>query len=83
MIANTTTEMAHDKEIQSSLIASNQHMKSIILDYLADGRLSERADVIADSILIYTTGVAVLSKYIKDPKRFEASLDQFIQSIEN
>ena len=83
LIVNTTTEMAHDKEIQSSLIENNQRMKSIILDYLANGRLSERADVIGDSILIYTSGVAVLSKYIKDPERFKASLDQFMQSIES
>lgn len=82
LIVNTTTEMAYDKGIESSLIENNQTMKSIIVDYLTDGPLSDRADVIADSMLIYTSGVAVLSKFIKDRKRFEASLDQFIQSIE-
>ncbi len=82
LIVNTSTEMAHDKGIESFLIENNQSMKSIIVDYLANGPLSDRAEVIADSILIYTTGVSVLSKFIKDRKRFKASLDQFIQSIE-
>lgn len=83
LIVNTSTEMAHDKGIESFLLENNQSMKSIIVDYLAGGRLSDRADVIADSILIYTTGVSVLSKFIKDRNRFKASLDQFIQSIES
>jgi len=74
--------MAHDKGIKSFLLENNQSMKSIIVDYLANGPLSDRAEVIADSILIYTTGVSVLSKFIKDRKRFKASLDQFMQSIE-
>ncbi len=82
LIVNTSAEMAHDKGIESFLLDYNQSMKSIIVDYLANGRLADRAEVIADSILIYTTGVSVLSKYIKDRKRFKASLDQFMQSIE-
>ena len=82
LIVNTSTELAHDKGIESFLLENNQRMKSIIIDYLANGRLSDRAGVIADSILIYTTGVAVLSKFIKVRNRFKASLDQFIQSIE-
>ncbi len=82
LIVNTSTEMAHDKGIENFLLENNQNMKSIIVDYLANGRLSDRADVIADSILIYASGVAVLSKFIKDRKRFKASLDQFMQSIE-
>jgi len=83
LIVNTSTEMAHDKGIINFLLEYNQSMKSIIVDYLANGRLAYQAETIADSILVYTTGVSVLSKYIKDRKRFETSLDQFMKSIDN
>lgn len=82
LIVNTSTEMAHDKGIESSLLENNKNMKSAILEYLSKGRLADRASVIADSMLIYSSGVAVLSKYINDRERFKASLDQFMQSIE-
>ena len=82
LIVNTSTELAHDKGIESLLLENNQNMKSIIVDYLSNGPLSDRSEVIADSMLIYSSGVAVLSKLIKDRSRFNASLDQFMQSIE-
>lgn len=82
LIVNTSTEMAHDKGIESSLLDNNNNMKSAIVDYLAESRLADRAEVIADSVIIYSSGVAVLSKYIKDRERFTASLDQFMQSLE-
>ncbi len=82
LIVNTSTELAHDKEIENLLREHNQNMKSILVDYLKNGNLDKPAKAIADSILIYTTGVAVLSKYTLDYNRFEISLDQFMESIE-
>lgn len=82
LIVNTTAEMAHDKGIKSFLLENNQSMRSIIVDYLRNGPLSERAEIIADSILIYTAGVSVLTKFMNDRKRFKASLDQFMKSID-
>lgn len=82
IITNTSTEMAHDKGIENFLQEDNQKMKAVIIDYLADSSLADRAEVIADSMLIYRSGVSVMSKFIKDRERFKASLDQFMQSIE-
>lgn len=82
LIVNTSTELAHDKEIEKSLLLHNENMKSIIVDYLKKGRFAKQANEIADSILIYTAGVAVLSKYTLSNRRFKASLNQLIKSIE-
>ncbi len=83
LIANTSAEMASDEEIERFLLEYNQSMKSAIVNYLIEGPLADQAEEIADSLLIYTTGVSIMSKYIKDPKRFNASHDQFIKSLMN
>ena len=81
LIANTTAEMANDKEISGFLMENNEILKSKIVDYLADGPLSEQADAIADAILIYTTGVSLISKFLKDPERLKASNELFLKSL--
>ena len=81
LIANTTAEMAHDKEILNFLIENNEILKSKIADYLSSSYLSDQAEAIADAILIYTTGVSIISKFIKDPERLRASNEVFLKSL--
>ena len=83
LIANTTAEMSHDEEIKDFLLENNQILKSKIVDYLSGTYLSEQAEAIADAILIYTTGVTIISKFMKDSSRFKASNELFLKSIQN
>lgn len=83
LLANTGAELAHDKEISSFLLENNQILKSKIVDYLSDTFLSNRAEAIGDAILIYTTGVTIISKFMKDPARFKASNELFLKSLDN
>ena len=83
LIANSSAELAHDKEISSFLMENNQILKSKIVDYLSGTSLSEQAEAIGDAILIYTTGVTIISKFLKDPERFKASNELFLKSLEN
>ncbi len=82
LIANSTSELAHDKEIQAFLTEHNEKMKAKFVQFLSDSHLSEKAEAIADLLLIHVTGISVMSKFIKDPKRFEASNERFIKSLE-
>ncbi len=83
LIANTSAELAHDKEISRFLLENNQILKSKIVDYLSDTFLSDQAEAIGDAILIYTTGVTIISKFMKDVERFKASNELFLKSLEN
>ncbi len=83
LIANTSAEMAHDNKIASFLMENNQILKSVIVEYLSDSSLSEQSEEIADAILIYTTGVSIISKFMKDPERLKASNEQFLKSLQN
>ena len=80
-IANSTAEMSHDVEIQKFLTEHNEIVKAKFVDFLAGSHLAEHADAIADTLLIYVTGVSVMSKFIKDPKRFHASNEEFLKSL--
>lgn len=81
LLANTGAELANDKEISSFLLENNQILKSKIVDYLSGTSLSNQAQAIGDAILIYTTGVTIISKFMKDPERFEASNELFLRSL--
>ena len=83
LIANTSAEMSHDKEISDFLLENNQVLKSKIVDYLTGTYLSDKAEAIGDAILIYTTGVTIITKFMKDPARLKASNELFLQSIQN
>ena len=83
LIANTSAEMAHDQEIASFLTENNQIMKSKIVEYLSEGSLSKQAEAISDAILIYTTGVSIISKFMRDPERLKASNELFLKSLVN
>lgn len=83
LIANTSAEMSHDKEISDFLLENNQILKSKIVDYLSDTYLSDQAEAIGDAILIYTTGVTIITKFMKDPARLKASNELFLKSIQN
>lgn len=83
LIANSSAELAHDKEIQHFLLEHNQMMKSMIMNFLANTGLDENTEAIADALLIHVTGISVISKFIKDPKRFNASNQQFLKSLKN
>lgn len=83
LLANTSAELAHDKEISSFLLENNQILKSKIIDYLSNTSLSSQAEAIGDAILIYTTGVTIISKFMKDPVRLKASNELFLKSLVN
>ncbi len=83
LIANTSAEMSQDKEIESFLLENNQILKSKIVDYLSETSLSEDAGAIGDAILIYTTGVSIISKFMKDPERLKDSNELFLKSLVN
>lgn len=83
LIANSSAELSSDKAIQRFLFEHNQMMKSKIMNFLANTDLNENAETIADALLIHVTGISVISKFIKDPKRFNASNQQFLKSLGN
>ncbi len=83
MLANTAAELARDKEISIFLLENNQILKSKIVKYLSDTSLSSQAEAIGDAILIYTTGVTIISKFMKDLERLKASNELFIKSLVN
>ena len=83
LIANTSAEMAQDKEISKFLLENNQILKSKIVEYLSNTSLSNQAEAIGDAILIYTTGVSIISKFMKDSARLKASNELFLKSIQH
>ena len=83
LIANSSTEMAYDKEIQQFLLEHNQIVKSKIVEYLSESHLAQNAEQIADALLIHVTGVSVISKFMKDEERFKASNELFLRSLDS
>lgn len=81
LITNSSTELAHDKEIQAFLLEHNQVIRTKIIEYLSAGPLAKDAASIADALLIHITGISVMAKFMKDEARFQASNEQFLKSL--
>ena len=81
LIANSTTELAHDSKIQAFLLDHNSSMRTILNDYLSGTSLDSKKEGLVDSILIYITGISVLTKFNQDPEHYKKANESFLKSI--
>ena len=80
-LANSTTELSNDNEIRSYIEEHNSLMKSKIMNCFKDYKSDKTSSELADLILTQLTGISVLSKFINDENRIEASNKLFIELI--
>lgn len=80
-IANSTTELSDDEEMQAFLEEHNRLMKARLEAYLRKGPFKKESDTVADMILQQATGISVLSKIIKDEARFNASNELLLELL--
>ncbi|MFY0674793.1 MAG: TetR/AcrR family transcriptional regulator [Bacteroidia bacterium] len=81
LIANSTSELSDDKEIQALLKEHNDYMRSKISKVLQP-KFSDKSNVLADLVLNHVTGISMMSKFIKDPTRFKNSNEAFMKVFE-
>lgn len=80
-IANSTTELSNDNGVQAFLQEHNQIMRAKLGGVLARTKHAQNADAITDLILNHLTGISVMSKLVKDSKRFKASNEVFMKFL--
>ncbi|KAA3622561.1 MAG: TetR/AcrR family transcriptional regulator [Bacteroidetes bacterium] len=78
-IANSTSELADDGQVREFLIKHNQLMRDKIKALFIDSPYAENADVIADLVLTHITGISVMSKFVRNPDRFQSSNEIFMK----
>lgn len=81
LIANSTTELSHDSDMKKFLLEHNEMMRLKLSEYLDGSKYEERKEGLVDSILIYVTGISVITKFNKDPERYRKANENFLKSI--
>jgi TetR/AcrR family transcriptional repressor of nem operon len=77
-IANSTAELSDDLAIQAFLKNYNDTMQLKLITWFSESKYEDQSNELADLFLTHLTGISILSKYLKDPERFERSNNIFL-----
>jgi hypothetical protein len=77
-IANSTAELSDDLAIQVFLKNYNDTMQLKLITWFSESKYEDQSNELADLFLTHLTGISILSKYLKDPERFERSNNIFL-----
>ena len=80
-IANSTTELAADDEMNEFLKDHNRIVRSKLIQLFQSSPYEKESGTIADLVITQMTGISVMSRVVKDPHRFIASNELFMKVL--